>query len=134
MQVYTVLDKTMIGVITKNAYENGYYEQALKIAKLVLTIVTSVAETTIAIIQIYIVRKELSPFEIVKCGTRYYIAGGIMFAVLLLIRKSFSTSIIHTFELVIIGAVIYGAVLLVMKDEFLLSNVNNVLKKVIKRT
>lgn len=26
MQVYTVLDKTMIGVITKNAYENGYYE------------------------------------------------------------------------------------------------------------
>lgn len=262
MQVYTVLDKTMIGVITKNAYENGYYEQTLKIAKLVLTIVTSlgtvmisrigyhyskgdtetvkaymyraykfvwlcgiplifgliavysnfvpwffgdgydkvvpllgvvsflilaiginnvtgmqyliptkrentfsatvivgavtnfvlnfflirifqsmgaaiasvVAETTIAIIQIYIVRKELSPFEIVKCGTHYYVAGGIMFAVLLLIRESFSASIIHTFELVIIGAVIYGAALLVMKDEFLLSNVNNILKKVIKRT
>lgn len=214
----------MIGVITQNAYENGYYEQALKIAKLVLTIVTSlgtvmiprigyhyskgdtetvkaymyraykfvwlcgipltfgliavssnfvpwffgdgydkvvpllgvlsflilaiginnvtgmqyliptkrentfsatviigavtnfvlnffliqvfqsmgaavasvVAETTIAIIQIYIVRKELSPFEIVKCGTHYYIAGGIMFAVLLLIRESFSASIIHS--------------------------------------
>ncbi|MBS6698495.1 MAG: hypothetical protein KH269_05325 [Faecalibacterium prausnitzii] len=134
MQVYTVLDKTMIGVITKNAYENGYYKQALKIAKLVLTIVTSVAETTIAIIQIYIVRKELSPFEIVKCGTHYYIAGGIMLAVLLLIRESFSASIIHTFELVIIGTVIYGAALLVMKDEFLLSNVNNILKKVIKRT
>ena len=134
MQVYTVLDKTMIGVITKNAYENGYYEQALKIAKLVLTIVTSVAETTIAIIQIYIVRKELSPFEIVKCGTHYYIAGGIMLAVLLLIRESFSASIIHTFELVIIGTVIYGAALFVMKDEFLLSNVNNIIKKVIRRT
>ena len=261
MQVYTVLDKTMIGVITQNAYENGYYEQAIKIAKLVLTIVTSlgtvmiprigyhyskgntetvkaymyraykfvwfcgipltfgliavssnfvpcffgdgydkvvpllgvlsflilaigisnvtgmqyliptkrenkfsatvivgavtnfvlnffliqffqsmgaavasvVAEITIAIIQIYVVRKELSPFEIVKCGMHYYIAGGIMFAVLLLIRESFSASIIHTFELVIIGAVIYGATLLVMKDEFLLSNVNNILKKVIKR-
>ena len=92
------------------------------------------AETTIAVIQIYIVRKELSPFEIVKCGTHYYIAGGIMFAVLLLIRESFSASIIHTFELVIIGAIIYGAILLVMKDEFLLSNINNILKKVIKRT
>lgn len=262
MQVYTVLDKTMIGVITKNAYENGYYEQALKIAKLVLTIVTSlgtvmiprigyhyskgdtetvkaymyraykfvwlcgipltfgliavssnfvpwffgdgydkvvpllgvlsflilaiginnvtgmqyliptkrentfsatvivgavtnfvlnffliqifqsmgaavasvVAETTIAIIQIYIVRKELSPLEIVRCGTHYYIAGGVMFAVLLLIRKFFSVSVIHTFELVVIGAVIYGAALLVMKDEFLLSNVNNIMKKVIRRT
>lgn len=29
--VYTVLDKTMIGAITKDTYENGYYEQATKI-------------------------------------------------------------------------------------------------------
>lgn len=29
--VYTVLDKTMIGLITNNTYENGYYEQATKI-------------------------------------------------------------------------------------------------------
>lgn len=262
MQVYTVLDKTMIGVITKNSFENGYYEQALKIAKLVLTIVISlgtvmiprigyhygkgdieivkqymyraykfvwlcgvpltfgliavssnfvpwffgdgydkvvpllgilsflilaigisnvtgmqyliptkrentfsltviigavtnfvlnlfliqmfqsmgaaiasvVAETTIAIIQIYIVRKELSPLEIVKCGVHYYIAGGIMYVVLLLVRSYFDASVFHTFELVVIGAVIYGAALLVMKDEFLLSNVNNVMKKVIRRT
>lgn len=28
---YTVLDKTMIGAITQNTYENGYYEQATKI-------------------------------------------------------------------------------------------------------
>ena len=30
IQVYTVLDKTMIGVITKSDAENGYYEQSLK--------------------------------------------------------------------------------------------------------
>lgn len=29
--MYTVLDKTLIGVITQNAFENGYYEQAAKI-------------------------------------------------------------------------------------------------------
>lgn len=29
--VYTVLDKTMIGLITDNTYENGFYEQATKI-------------------------------------------------------------------------------------------------------
>ena len=262
MQVYTVLDKTMIGVITKDSFENGYYEQAMKIAKLVLTIVTSlgtvmiprigyhyskgntevvkeymyraykfvwlcgipltfgliaissnfvpwffgegydkvvpllgilsflilaigisnvtgmqyliptkrentfsvtviagavinfvlnffliqifqsmgaafasiVAETMISIIQIYTVRKELSPLEIVKCGIHYYIAGGIMLVGLLLVRDYFSASVIHTFELVIIGAVIYGVALLMMRDEFLLSNVNNILKKIIKRT
>lgn len=261
MQVYTVLDKTMIGVITQNAFENGYYEQALKISKLVLTIVTSlgtvmiprigyhyskgdteivkgymyraykfvwlcgmpltfgliavsnnfvpwffgegyekvilllgilsflilaiginnvtgmqyliptkrenvfsatviigaatnfvmnffliqlfqstgaavasvVAETTIAIIQIYIVRKEMSPFEIIKCGVPYFIAGGVMFAVLLLIRGFFSPSILHTFELVMIGAIVYGVVLIIMKDEFLLSNISMVSKKIFKR-
>lgn len=261
MQVYTVLDKTMIGVITNNSFENGYYEQALKIARLVLTIVTSlgtvmiprigyhyskgdmeivkqymyraykfvwlcgvpltlgliaisnnfvpwffgdgydkvvsllgilsflilaiginnvtgmqyliptkrenifsltviigaltnfvlnffliqmfqsmgaaiasvVAETTIAIIQIYIVRKELSPFEIVKCGLHYFIAGGLMFITLMQIRGYFNASVLHTFELVIIGAIIYGSVLLVIKDEFLLSNIYKIFKKIIKR-
>lgn len=29
--VYTVLDKTLIGVITNDSYQNGYYEQATKI-------------------------------------------------------------------------------------------------------
>jgi len=41
IQVYTVLDKTMIGMITMSAFENGYYEQALKLSRMVLTIVTA---------------------------------------------------------------------------------------------
>lgn len=47
VQVYTYLDKTMIGVITKSAYENGYYEQAIKISKMVLTVVTSLSTVMI---------------------------------------------------------------------------------------
>lgn len=41
IQIYTVLDKTMIGSITGSALENGYYEQAEKVIKISLTIVTS---------------------------------------------------------------------------------------------
>lgn len=41
INVYTVLDKTMIGIITQDSFQNGYYEQAIKISKLVLTLVTS---------------------------------------------------------------------------------------------
>src|SRR5699024_2653136 len=41
MQIYTVLDKTMIGLITRVGEENGYYEQAQKIVQLCLTIITS---------------------------------------------------------------------------------------------
>ena len=37
----------MIGLITKNSFENGYYEQAIKIARMVLTIVTSLGTVMI---------------------------------------------------------------------------------------
>ena len=39
IQIYTVLDKTMIGAITKDMVEVGYYEQAQKVVKAALTIV-----------------------------------------------------------------------------------------------
>lgn len=40
-QIYTVLDKTMIGVIVSDKSEVGFYEQAQKIIKLLMTVVTS---------------------------------------------------------------------------------------------
>ncbi len=36
--IYTVLDKTLIGVITKDNYQNGYYEQATKLVNIVKTL------------------------------------------------------------------------------------------------
>lgn len=40
-QIYTVLDKTMIGNMVADKAEVGYYEQSQKIVKMLLTIVTS---------------------------------------------------------------------------------------------
>lgn len=37
--IYTVLDKAMIGWITQNDFENGYYEQATKILNICKTLV-----------------------------------------------------------------------------------------------
>lgn len=45
--VYTMLDKAMIGWVTKSSYENGYYEQAYKIVQIVLVIVTSLRTVTL---------------------------------------------------------------------------------------
>lgn len=39
--IYSMLDKTMIGIITNSTFENGYYEQAQKIEKIGLTFVTA---------------------------------------------------------------------------------------------
>lgn len=36
--IYTVLDKTLIGVITNDSYQNGYYEQATKIVNMAKTV------------------------------------------------------------------------------------------------
>ena len=41
IQVYTIFDKTMIGVLTASNLENGFYEQAEKISKMLLMVVTS---------------------------------------------------------------------------------------------
>lgn len=42
IQIYTVLDKTMIGVITKSEAQNGYYEQAQKLIRVLQAVITSV--------------------------------------------------------------------------------------------
>lgn len=39
--VYLLLDKAMIGVITKNEYQNGFYEQAVQVINMMKTVVLS---------------------------------------------------------------------------------------------
>lgn len=43
IQIYTVLDKTMIGIYDTSMVENGYYEQSQKIVKMSLAIITSLS-------------------------------------------------------------------------------------------
>lgn len=47
IQIYTVLDKTMIGLFSDDSTNNGYYEQAEKIVKITLTVITSLGTVMI---------------------------------------------------------------------------------------
>ena len=47
ISIYTVLDVTMLGLFTTTKVENGYYEQAMKLSKTTLTIVTSLGTVMI---------------------------------------------------------------------------------------
>ena len=47
IQVYTLLDKSMLGVFAPDYVENGYYEQAEKVTKICLTLVTSLGTVMI---------------------------------------------------------------------------------------
>lgn len=261
MQIYTVLDKTMIGVITQSNVENGYYEQAIRLSKMVLTVVTAlgtvmiprigyhferketeqvrqymyrgyqfvwflgiplcfgvsgvassmvpwfygegyekvvpllqilswlilmigisnvtgiqymvptkrqnlftltviigaavnfvlnavliprfasigaavasvVAEMTIAVVQIVLMRKELSPRKIVQPAWRYVISGGVMLAAVVLLNRCMEPSILETLILVCSGAAVYFTMLLVLRDPFFIESVKSVFSKVIKR-
>ena len=47
IQIYTVLDKTMIGAITGIPEENGYYEQSQKVIKICIMIITALGTVII---------------------------------------------------------------------------------------
>ena len=248
VQVYTVLDKTMIGIFTEGTFENGYYEQALKISRMILPLVTSLAgvmiprigylfenkdyeqisfymyrsynflwflgipiclgligisdnfvpwffgpgyekvaglmkisslliiaigisnatgvqyliptkrqhlftysvfigaavnfsmnivfirmyqsygaiiasvlaETIISAVEIYFVHGEISLRRIIFSGRNYYIAGGIMLAVILFMNARLTPSFTHTFTMIFTGAAIYLSLLFILRDKFFL--------------
>ena len=59
ISVYAMLDKTMLGIFTATKVENGYYEQATKLSKTALTIVTSLGTVMIPRISYYYEKKRI---------------------------------------------------------------------------
>lgn len=254
IQIYTVLDKTMIGIITSSDAENGYYEQAIKMSRMALTIVTAlgivmvprignlykqqdydkiryymyraynfvwlfaiplcfgligisanlvpwffgdgfskvvpllsilsflilaigvnnvtgiqymiptkrqnlftltvcvgavvdfclnlcliprflsigaaiasvVAEATITVLQLFLLRREISGWKVLKLSRNYLISGIIMLVVLYFESKYLASSIINTCIMLVTGVIIYIILLLVFRDRFFMECTQNV--------
>lgn len=89
-------------------------------------IASVVAESFIAILQIYIVRKELLPKKIILEGVNYFTSGLIMLIVLIRVTKDVKETFEGTIITVIIGITVYLLMLIVLKDEFFISNYKNI--------
>ncbi len=63
ISAYAMLDKTMLGIFTVEKTENGYYEQAIKLSKTALTIVTALGTVMIPRISYYAEKKETKKIE-----------------------------------------------------------------------
>lgn len=63
ISAYAMLDKTMLGIFTVEKAENGYYEQAIKLSKTALTIVTALGTVMIPRISYYAEKKETKKIE-----------------------------------------------------------------------
>ena len=82
IQIYTVLDKTMIGIITRSDFENGYYEQSQKLIKVLIALVTSlgvVVASRVAVLWKEEKRDEV--YDLIYGAFRFVFALGLPMAV-----------------------------------------------------
>lgn len=82
IQIYTVLDKTMIGLITRSDFENGYYEQSQKLIRVLLALVTSlgvVMASRVAVL--WHGKKREQIYDLIYSSFRFVLAVGLPMAV-----------------------------------------------------
>lgn len=82
IQIYTVLDKTMIGLITRSDFENGYYEQSQKLIKVLIALVTSlgvVVASRVAVL--WKSEKKKDVYEMIYGSFRFVFALGLPMAI-----------------------------------------------------
>lgn len=87
------------------------------------------AETIVALLQIFIIRNEVSPKIILSCGRHYWLAGVTMLAFLYGLGRWLTPSVFHSIFMIICGGIWYIIYLLFVKDEFLITQ----LKKIFSR-
>lgn len=88
------------------------------------------AELVITILQVYYLRKELSPRKIFSSSRNYLFAGVPMLLLLIVENHYFSSSILHTFIMVASGVFSYFALLFLIKDDFLLKYSGSIISRI----
>ena len=96
-------------------------------------IASVIAEAVVLLSQLYILRKDFSVVKIISSGIKYIFAGLVMFATLLSFNNKLPQSPLGTFAIIISGAVIYFGVILILRDEFFITNAGRVFETLTKK-
>lgn len=94
-------------------------------------IATICAEFTITTIEILFVtiKKYIQLKNIFVYSSRYIVSGLIMYIIEKILTMVMKTSIINTFIQIIIGILVYCLMLIIIKDDFFVNNIKDILKK-----
>lgn len=92
-------------------------------------IASLIAETVIALVQLYMVHDEISVAEIGKRIVKYIIAGIVMVGALCIEDVHLTSSIPNTILMIVSGAVVYFVMLLILRDYVFIGCIDLVLKK-----
>ncbi len=91
------------------------------------------AEITITMMYLYMASDYFDLTCVPRFAWKRVIAGAIMFSIVVLIGHVTSDNWIGLILQVLTGIVVYGTVLLLFRDEFLVGNVKKIMKKVFKK-
>ena len=92
-----------------------------------------VAEGVIVLVQLYMIRKELSALKILSSMKNYLLAGIVMLVLLLSLEKFLASTPLNTFMLIFVGSGTYFGVLLILRDRFFITNSRKILSILLRR-
>ena len=80
--------------------------------------------------------KNITGFDLVHClkvSKKYLIAGAVMFIFVIIVTKIIDIqTLISLFIVIAIAAIIYAGMLIILKDEFILNELNRVKRRLMK--
>ena len=93
-------------------------------------IASLIGEIAIVFIQIFMVKKDINVFEILKLSYNYFFAGIIMYLICKIVSIVLNPSIFATIILTLVGIVTYTSVLLILKDKFFINIIDSYKSKI----
>ena len=122
VQVYTILDKTMVGTIVQEKAEVGYYDQSQKIIKIALSVVTSLGTVMLPRIANNYIKNEKEAVRVYmekSFNLIFLLSFPMMFGVCCVTGMIIKDNLIATVLEVLIGIITYFACLIILKEEFI---------------
>lgn len=93
-------------------------------------IASVIAEASIAIIQLFVIRKELEIKRIIAPIPKYLFSAAMMLLLLIVESRLLPNTIIATFIMIVSGAAVYFILLLILADSFFIENAKSVINKI----
>ncbi len=90
------------------------------------------AEFCIVAIYYYMIREEFSIVTVFKTGWKKFVSALAMFVILWKFVEKVSPTILNTFIIIIVGTVIYGVFLILLRDEFVIEYTYRFKEKITK--
>ncbi len=94
---------------------------------------TILAECCVTGVMAFMVRKEVNIFKVLLKSWKIIIASVVMFAVTFTLGIKLSPGIINSLLLVLIGVMIYGTILLILQEEYIIGAIKKVFKIINKK-